>query len=500
MGIRRFLILLCVSIPSFMLNLDSNIVAVSLHSIAQSLHADFYGVEWVISAYLLTFASLVMPAGALADRYGRKRILLIGLGLFTAASLACGAASSVVMLNWARAIQGVGAALQLSAALATLSHVFRGPARAKAFAFWGAVIGIAVAVGPVAGGFITETFGWEWAFYINIPIGIVMMLITWRVLDESRDPLANRVDIPGVVLFAGALCLLTLALISGNRSGWRDLTVLSELAASTVLFAAFLVAESVQERPMLDLRFFSKPTYIGANIAALAFAATLLTMLTYLPIYFQSALGYGPHTAGLLMLPMAIPLFVVPRVVASYFTHTMSGRALLTIGLVAVAVGLGWTAVAAPTAEYSKMLGGMIVAGIGAGVLNGEVAKVGMTVIPAERAGMASGVAGTLRMSGVVVGFALLGAILVARISERVNALLPRVPPDLRTQFITNIVAGKFIAITLPGMTGATSSRLALKAFSSGYQAIFLSAAAAAAISALLAWCFVRYEETKPTI
>src|ERR1700761_4047088 len=180
---KRFLILLCVSIPSFMINLDANIVSVSLPSIAQSLHADFSAIEWVISAYTLTFASLVMPSGALADRYGRKRMLILGLCVFTLASLACGAASSVAMLNGARAIQGIGAAMQLSAALATLSHSFRGPARAKAFAFWGSVVGVAISLGPVAGGFITQVFGWQWAFYMNVPVGALMIALTVCVVD-----------------------------------------------------------------------------------------------------------------------------------------------------------------------------------------------------------------------------------------------------------------------------------------------------------------------------
>ncbi len=202
---QAILILLCVSVPSFMINLDANIVAVSLSSIAHALKAEFAGIEWVISAYTLTFASLVLPAGALADRYGRKRMLLLGLAIFTLASFACGAAPSVAVLNAARAAQGVGAALQLSAALATLSHVFRGAAPARAFAFWGSVIGIAISLGPVVGGLITQTLGWEWAFYVNVPVGLVMIALPLYAVEESRDPDATRVDLPGVVSFS-AFC------------------------------------------------------------------------------------------------------------------------------------------------------------------------------------------------------------------------------------------------------------------------------------------------------
>lgn len=253
---QRLLILLCVSVPSFMINLDSNIVAVSLSSIARTLGASFADIEWVVSAYTLSFAALLMPAGALADRYGRKRLLIVGLVIFTLASFICGAAPSATVLNLARALQGAGAALQLSAALATLSHSFRGADRARAFAFWGTVIGIAVALGPVVGGFITEHFGWEWAFYINIPIGVVLVVLVSRTLVESRDPDATRVDVPGAVTFSTSLFLLTLALISGNHRGWSDSAVLLEFAGAALSFLLFLGVEHVQDRPMVDFAFF----------------------------------------------------------------------------------------------------------------------------------------------------------------------------------------------------------------------------------------------------
>src|SRR6202012_2931635 len=182
------LVLICVSAPSFMLQLDSNIVAVSLPSITESLGATFTGIEWVITAYTLSFASLLLPAGALADRFGRKRMLVTGLWLFTLASFFCGAAPNLDVLIAARAVQGGGAALQLSAALATLASTFKGDTRARAFAFWGSVVGIAITLGPIVGGLITQTFGWQWAFYINLPIGAVSIATIVAVIDESRDP------------------------------------------------------------------------------------------------------------------------------------------------------------------------------------------------------------------------------------------------------------------------------------------------------------------------
>lgn len=479
-------VLLCVSVPSFMINLDSNIVAVSLPSMAKSLHADFADMEWVISAYTLTFASFVMTGGSLADRYGRKRILLLGLFLFTAASDVCGAAGSIATLNIARAVQGVGAAFQLSAALAALSHAFRGPERARAFAFWGSVIGIAISLGPIAGGFITQLFGWQWAFYVNVPVGLGIGILTLRSLSESRDPDAQRLDIVGIGTFSTCLFSTVLALISGNRLGWGSRPVLLEILAALVLFSLFVVAELRQKRPMLDLSFFRRRTYLGANVAGLAFAASLLTMLTYLPLFFQRGLGYSPEQAGLLMVPMAVPLFVVPWIVASVLSHRLTGRALLTMGLAMVAVGLLWSGLAAPLLNYLAMFGGMITAGIGAGILNGEVAKVGMSVIPPERAGMASGMGGTVRFSGILLGFAALGVVLY----ERVAAVAKQASPE----FVQHVVAGEFAGIE------PTLRDLALRSFGAGYQAVILAAAAFAAIAAVTSWVLISGEETAPIL
>lgn len=492
-GMHRLLILLCVSIPSFMINLDSNIVAVSLPSIAQSMDASFADIEWVISAYTLCFASFLMPAGALADRFGRKKMLICGLATFTVASLICGAAPNVAVLNIARGVQGVGAALQLSAALATLSQVFRGPARASAFAFWGAVIGIAVSLGPVIGGFITQHFGWEWAFYINIPIGGVMIAMVVKTLDESRDPDARRLDILGAMTFSSSLFLTTLALISGNHEGWNNTAVQFEFLGALVLFALFLLAEVVQKRPMLDLSFFRSPTYVGACIATLVFAASLLTMLSYLPIFFQSGLGFSPQGAGLLMLPIAIPLFIVPRLVSTYLIHRMSGRALLSLGLAIISLGLLWVGLEITDLSYPKLLMGMLLMGIGAGVLNGETAKVSMSAIPPERAGMASGMSGTIRFSGIVLGFAVLGALLVGQIRSQVLARLPNNSSAETADLVRQIASGD-----LSGGNVVSGHQVALDSFSHGYQIILCSAGWLALFAALLTFVLVRTRDTAP--
>jgi len=495
---RPLLVLIAVSAPSFMLQLDANIVAVSLPSIAQSLKANFAGIEWVITAYTLSFASLMLPAGTLADRFGRKRMLIIGLSLFTFASFLCGAAPSLAVLVAARALQGVGAALQLSAGLASLSSAFQGDARARAFAFWGSVVGAGMSLGPIVGGVITQSFGWQWAFYINLPIGAATIALALAVIPETRDPHARRLDLAGVASFSTFLFLTTLALISGNHDGWSAPPILAEAAGAVLFLAFFVTVETRQARPMLDFSFFRKPTYLGANIAQLAFAAGLLTMLTFLPIYFQSALGLAPGDAGLRMLPMALPLFIVPRIVTTQLSHRLSGRALLTLGLALVSAGLAWMGLVAARLDATLMLPGMLLAGIGAGLLNGETTKVGMAVIPPERAGMASGVSGTMRFTGIVIGFAALGVVLFSRIATAVDTALPVLGTADRQELARKIASGDFAAAPMPGLSVDAFPSLAAACFGLGYQALLLSAAALAGTAAVATWCLVRAADTKP--
>jgi EmrB/QacA subfamily drug resistance transporter len=495
---NRVLVLLCVSVPSFMINLDANIVAVSLSSIAHSLHADFAAIEWVISAYTLAFATLLMPAGALADRFGRKRMLVIGLAVFTVASGICGAANTTATLNWARALQGVGAALQLSAALAILSHGFRGREGASAFAFWGSVIGVAIMLGPVAGGLITELLGWQWAFYVNLPVGAVMIGLTLYAVTESKDPNAMRVDLAGVLTLSGALGLITLALISGNRAGWLSGSIVTEFACAAALLLAFIVVETMQDRPMVDLKYFTSRTYLGANVAGVAYAVAFLTMLTFLPFYFQSALGYSPLSAGLLMLPLAVPLFVVPRIVVLYLDHRFSGRTLLVIGLALVSTGLLLTGLRIGFLRYIPVFETMVVASVGAGILNGQIAKVSMTVIPVERAGMASGVSGTMRFSGIVVGFAALGAILFQRIEANVGRALPTLATQDKLAVTRSIANGNLhLAVPLIEAHGGVAS-IATESLGYGYEGVLLAAGIVALIATVLCWVLVSAHETAP--
>jgi EmrB/QacA subfamily drug resistance transporter len=498
-GRRDILVLICTSIPSFMLQLDASVVSVSLPAIANSLHASFAGIEWVVTAYVLSFASLLMPAGALADRFGRKPLLIVGLLTFIAASFACGLAPTLPMLILARAIQGSGAAMQLSAALATLSHAFQGPAKARAFSFWGSVVGIGIACGPVVGGLITQYIGWRWAFYVNVPIGVVLIALIWKTIESSKDPGATRLDAIGVLFFAGALLLMTLALIDGNNRGWSDIHIIGECFSAIVLFALFIMVELKQRRPMLELQYFRRSTYIGANLAQFSFSIGGLAMLTFIPIFLQSGLHYTAGSAGLRMLPMVVPLFIVPSLVARHFAHRASGRVLLTVGLALITSGLFCFGLAASRLNYPPLALGMLVIGIGAGILNGETTKVGMTAIPKNRSGMASGVAGTVRFVGVVTGIAGLGVVLYTRVAHLVIAALPNATVSARSALIHGVVAGDTAGLSIPGRSATDIASLAQRSFASGYQFLFLAGAVFLFIATILTWSLVSAHETPPT-
>ena len=502
---RRARALLCVSGVSFMIMLDSNIVAVSLPSIARDLNATFADIEWVVSAYVLTFAALLMPSGALADRYGRRRMLMVGLVIFTFASLLCGLAPTALILNAARALQGVGAATQLSAALALLGHEFQGPERAKAFGFWGTLIGVAVAVGPLVGGLITSGFGWRWAFLVNVPIGAALIWLALDSIRESRDPDAQRLDVVGMLSFGGGLFCLIWALIGANRIGLSAPETRLKLLASLFLIALFVAAELIQKRPMVDFGLFRKRTFLGAAFAMVGFASSAQVMMTYLPLYLQNAFSLSPAAAGLGMLPFALPLFFCPRIAVA-LANRMSGRDLLALGLAIVAAGNVATALMASShLPYAYVALGMLATGCGAGLLNGETAKVSMSVIPPERGGMASGIGGTLRFVGLVTGITGLGAVLSSETERRFVHSAPALPlphafGDAPHQIVSRIVAGDIpgVVAQAPEPLRAAIAELSRASFGAGFALVLLVAGAVAALAAGLTFAFVSPAETAP--
>jgi EmrB/QacA subfamily drug resistance transporter len=420
---RKWWTLIAVSVAMFMLLLDITVVNVALPDIQRSLHSSFSDLQWVVSAYTLTLAAFLLTAGALADRYGRRLVFTIGLVVFTLSSAACGLASSPLALNLARAVQGTGGAIMFATSLALIAEAFRGKERGIAFGVYGGTIGAAVAVGPIVGGVITSGIGWEWIFFLNVPIGIGAVALTLSQVSESRDPNAGGVDWIGLVTFSGSLFLLVFALVQGNERGWGSTRIVSYLIASAVLLALFVVAEHRQRRPMLDLALFRRPAFAGASIVALTLSASMFAMFLYLTLYIQDVLGYSPVQAGLRFLPITLlSFFVAP--VAGQLSVRMPVRVLLGLGLTLVGAGLLASSAITATSGWTTLIPGFLLSGAGIGMINPPLASTAIGVVHHSRSGMASGINSTFRQVGIATGIAALGAVFQHDVTRKTTSVL----------------------------------------------------------------------------
>jgi EmrB/QacA subfamily drug resistance transporter len=414
---RKWWTLVAVAIGTFMLLLDITIVNVALPDIEQALDASLADLQWVIDAYALTLAAFQLTAGSLADRFGRKRVYAIGIVVFTLGSLLCGIASSPVFLSLARAFQGIGGAIMFPCGLALVSSAFHGRERGTAFGVFGAVTGIAVAVGPVIGGALVSALSWRWIFYVNLPVGIFALVIAIRQVAESRNPNARHVDIPGVITFSLALGLLVFGLIRSTEDGWGSVTVAGSLIAAVVLLVAFVIAEMRGREPMFDLTLLRKPTFVGGLVAAFAISASIFSTFPYLVLYLQGALGYSAIGVGVRFLVLSVPTFIVASI-AGRLTNVLPARWLIGPGFVFVGAALLLMRGIEPGMSWTHLIPGFVLAGIGSGLINVPLASTAVGVVEPARAGMASGINATFRQVGIATGVAALGAIFAHHVSD----------------------------------------------------------------------------------
>lgn len=448
--------LIAVCVSTFMLPLDYTIVAVALHHIQIDLAASFIDLQWVVNGYTLTFAAFLLAGGAFADLFGRRRLFVTGMSIFMLSSLACGLAPAALVLNIARGIQGVGAAVMFAAALPLLVREFEGAERARAFGIFGAVVGIGAALGPFLGGAIVGAFGWRWAFLLNVPVTAVIIAITlWRV-KESRDENAGSLDWMGFVTFSASCFLFVLALITGNDEGWTSPNIVTIVAVAAMLMLAFVWIELRRDYPMFDLSLFGDRAFIGASIPPLTLSIAFWGLFLYFPLYYQAVLGYGPLAAGAAVLPFAIPLFVMGPV-GGWLAARISSRALLSLGQALVGIGSLLLLIGTVDSSWPAFVLGGLVSGTGTGLINGEMSNVAMSIVPEERAGMASGISGTMRQVGVALGFAGLGAILAHRTAGAFTELTAGLglPPDLVASLGVRVVKGD-----IPGAVASLPSTL----------------------------------------
>ena len=397
-----------------MLMLDIAVVNTALSRIAEDLNTGLGGLQWVVDAYTLALASVVLTAGALADRLGRRRLFTIGLAVFTVASVGCALAQDIAVLNSSRAIQGIGAAIMFAVSLALLAQAYPSPKeRAGALAAYGATIGASFAVGPLVGGLLTSGLDWQWIFLINIPIGIACLYVTRRYVVESRDPNAHGVDWGGQIALTAGLGLLVLALLRGNEDGWTSTLIIAELVAAAVALAAFVAVELRAAQPMLPLRYFRDGSFSGAQITAFAISASFFAIFLYVTLYLQQILGLSAIEAGLVYLPGTIVMLLVSGATAQLGSK-VSARTMIAGGLGLVAIGMGLMMLAGTESSWTIMLPGVLVACIGSGLFNPALTNVALSSVPSEQSGVAAGVNDTFRQAGIAVGVAALGALIPA--------------------------------------------------------------------------------------
>jgi EmrB/QacA subfamily drug resistance transporter len=397
----------------FMASLDNLVVTTALPSIRDHLHASLEGLQWTVNAYTLTFAVLLLTGATLGERYGRRRMFVAGLALFTAGSAAAAMAPGIGLLIAARAVQGVGAAIVVPLTLTLLSAAVPPERRGLALGAWGAVGGLAIAIGPLVGGAVVEGASWQWIFWLNVPIGIVLLPIAWTKLTESYGS-TTRLDLPGLILASVGLLGIVLGVVRGNDHGWTSLTVLPPLVIGAVLVVAFIGWELRAREPMLPMQLFRSRGFALTNAASLLMFFGMFGSIFLLAQFLQVVQHYSPLQAGLRTLPWtAMPVFIAPF--AGALSDKIGGRALLATGLGLQAIGLGWlAAVTSPTVAYTTLVPAFVISGVGMSLFFAPVANVVLSSVRRDQEGIASGANNAIRELGGVFGIAVLGAVFSA--------------------------------------------------------------------------------------
>src|SRR5438477_3278292 len=394
----------------FMVTLDNLVVTTALPVIRVDLHSGLSGLEWTVNAYTLTFAVLLLTGAALGDRFGRRLVFSIGLGIFTLASAAAALAPSIGALDAARAVQGVGGAIVMPLTLTILSSAVRPERRGLALGAWGGISGLAVALGPLVGGAVVSGISWHWIFWLNVPIGIVLAPLALARLDETRGP-ATKLDLPGLALASAGLFGIVWGLVRGNAVGWGSAEIVGALVAGFAVLAAFVAWELRTETPMLPMRFFKNRTFTLANIASLFMFFGMFGSIFLLAQFFQTVQGYSPLSSGLRVLPWtAMPIFVAP--IAGALSDRIGGHKLMGAGLALQAAGLAWiAAVSTPSVPYSSLVFPFILSGVGMALFFAPVPNVVLAAVKPEEEGQASGAQNALRELGGAFGVAVLASV-----------------------------------------------------------------------------------------
>src|SRR5215472_16383671 len=423
---RRWWTLVAVSLATFMTYLDNNIVNVAIPTIQRSLHLSVAGLEWVVSGYVLVFAGLMLVGGRLADLYGRRRVFLLGLSVFTLSSLAAGLASSGGMLIAFRALQGLGAALLVPTTLAIILATFDdAKERVRAIGIWTAISALALAFGPLIGGFISQNWHWGWIFFINVPVGVVTfaMAVAWMAESHGRSA-SRRLDIPGLASSAVALFALTYALIEGHTKGWTSAQILGSFALAAVAAVVFTLIEARTGRPMVQISLFRSRVFSGGTLVMMLWAFGVFGIYFFTSLYLQGILGFSPVRAGLAFVPMAL-LLAVFSAVATPVAARIGVRWTVVLGLVIMAGGLLLFARQGLHASYVGLMPGFLLFGAGSGLMNAPLTSAVLSSMPPHRSGVASALLNAAREVAGLLGITVIGAVLRSRQGAALHHGLP---------------------------------------------------------------------------
>ncbi|WP_067465448.1 MFS transporter [Actinomadura macra] len=468
---------------TFMLLVDVNIVTVALPEMAVGLGTSYGALQWVMDVYALVLAAALLAAGGLADLVGRRRVYVAGLAVFTLASLACGVAPASPALIAARAVQGAGAAAMFATTVALVNASYQGRDRGVAFGVWGAVSGAAAGAGPVIGGLLTAHLGWRWIFLVNLPAGAAAVVLALRVLAESRDPAARRIDVPGVVSFAAAAATLTYALTRAGEAGWRSPAVIGTAAAGLLALAVFAAVEAGNPHPLLDLRLFRGPSFTGIMIASLVLSGAAFSYLPYTSLWLQTVQGQDAVAAGLVLLPISGLSFAVSAL-AGRFLNGVSPRWTVGAGMLLIGFGTLGQAVLAAGSGWTALVPGLAVTGVGVGLAMPTVTAAAMASVPPERGGMAAGAVGTVRQLGYALGVAVLGSVFRTTMER---SLEHRVPDgDAAAHALTG------------GRASGVPQAAAHAAFASGLNAACATAGVVALAAGVAALVLIRRPASAP--
>ncbi|GAA2396586.1 MFS transporter [Dactylosporangium salmoneum] len=473
---RKWLPLLAVSLSTFMLLIDLTIVSVAAPDLARELHSSFAALQWTVDLYVLVLAALLMAAGSLSDRLGHRRVFVTGLVVFAAASLSCGLAPDAGVLIAARGVQGLGAAAMYATNAALLGLTYSGRDRSVAFGVWGAANGAAAAAGPILGGLLTEHAGWRSIFLVNLPVAAVAALLARVALPGGRGRGPGRIDAPGVVSFTVASALVVYGLIRAGSAGWSDRWTVAALAAGAAAAAGFVLIERGRPEPMLDLRLFRRPSFAALMFGAAALTASAFANLVFVSLWAQSVLGLGAMAAGLVLAPMAVVAFVVAGA-GGRLLHGVPPRHSIGWGLLLVAAGTALCMLVGPDSGWVALAPGLCVTGIGVGLSTPVLASAALSVVPAERAGMANGASNTFRQ----LGYALALPVFATVVAGRAGEVLGDDPAGRR------LAGGGYRELL--GTAPAAALRAA---YAAGLDRIFLTSAALAGVAGVVVLLLLR--------